>query len=459
MTGDGEWWRRKLNSMPVPPPASDFAATRDYLFSLKAGGPRFGIERMARFAAELGHPERAVPCIHIAGTNGKGSVAALLESMLRAAGHRVGLYTSPHLVHVGERVQVDRRPLSDRQIVEYVRELRPVADRIARGTPDLAPTFFEYLTAMAWLEFGRSGCAIAVLETGLGGRLDATNIVTPLVTAITSIGLDHAEYLGDTIERIATEKAGIIKPRIPVVVGRMPAAAESVIRARAAELGAGVSAVSATFAGEGGTARPLPVTQLEGEYQRWNAATATLVAEQLPARFRVDARAVAAGLAQARWPGRWETRRLGGRTLVLDASHNPEGAETLAENLAALERKLGRKPVVLTAVLGAERAKPLLDVISRHATEIHLTTVPDPRACAVAELARLVPTSFAGRLSMTRIEEAFPAPGTCTLGAPDGVVVVTGSIYLLGEVLRRLGVPAASAAPESQNPKPGPRNS
>lgn len=398
---------------------------------------------MAAFAAALGHPERSVPCIHIAGTNGKGSVAAMLESILRAAGHRVGLYTSPHLVHLGERVQVDRQPLTEAQIVAYMHELRPVAEQIARATPDLTPTFFEYLTAMAWLEFARTRCDIAVIETGLGGRLDATNLACPIVTAITSIGLDHCEYLGDTVEKIAGEKAGIIKPGVPVVLGRMPEGAIRVIRAIALERGAPVRVVGDCFAGEGGAVPLLPETNLDGAYQRWNAATATLVAAQLPVGWMVDAGAIARGLGRVHWPGRWETRRISGRTLVLDASHNPEGADTLDQNLAALVHRLGRKPLVLTAVLGADRAKPLLEVICRHAAEVHLTTVADPRACRVEELARLIPESFRGRVAPARVEDVFPAAGVCTLGPEDAAVVVTGSIYLLGEVLRHLdGDPA-----------------
>ena len=222
---------------------SDYAAVQDYLFSLKARGPKFGIDRMRGFAAALRHPEKAVPVIHVAGTNGKGSVSAMLEAILRAGGLRTGLYTSPHLVRLGERVQVDRRQLTPDEIVTYTAELRPVAERVSAEAPEDHPSFFEFMTAMAFLQFARQKCDVAVIEVGMGGRLDATNIVNPEVAVITSIGLDHCEFLGDTLAKIAAEKAGIIKPGRPVVIGRLPAEAEAVIRDIAAERGAPVHAV------------------------------------------------------------------------------------------------------------------------------------------------------------------------------------------------------------------------
>ena len=209
---------------------SDYAAVQEYLFSLKARGVKFGVDRMQSWAGALGHPERKTPWIHVAGTNGKGSVSAMLESILRAAGWRTGLYTSPHLVRLGERVQVNREILSEAEIAAYTRELEPIADAVSRGSPDDHPSFFEFMTAMAFLHFARSGCQIAVIETGMGGRLDATNVVVPEVSVITSIGLEHCEFLGDTLAAIAAEKAGIIKSGVPVVMGHVPPEAAAVIR-------------------------------------------------------------------------------------------------------------------------------------------------------------------------------------------------------------------------------------
>lgn len=414
---------------------TDYASTQEYLFSLKAKGVKFGIDRMRALVAVLGHPEKSVPSIHLAGTNGKGSVAAMLDSIFHAAGWHTGLYTSPHLVKLGERVQVDRRILTEAEIVAYARELEPVAAEIGRGCADDHPSFFEFMTAMAFLQFARKGCDIAVIETGLGGRLDATNVVTPEVAVITSIGLDHCDMLGDTIARIAAEKAGIIKPGRPVVLGRVPPDAESVIRQVAAKVGAPLHSVREVF---GEKASSYPATVFEGEYQRWNAATATLTARCLGARWRLTDEVVARGLMTARWPGRWQRTTLGGRPLILDASHNPEGAGVLDGQLRELAAETERKPVVVTGVLGAARARALLETISRHAAEIFLVMPQQSRATSFEELEALIPATFAGRVTRTTVAEVFPDARTCAVGGPSDTVVVTGSIYLLGEVMARI---------------------
>lgn len=424
---------------------TDFAAVSGYLFGLKPRGRKFGIDRMRLFAAELGHPERGLPVVHVAGTNGKGSVAAMVESILRAAGWRVGLYTSPHLVHLGERVQVNRVPLTDDEIVHFVNELDPAADRVgAKSGADDRPSFFEFMTAMAFLQFKRSRCDLAVMEVGLGGEFDATNIVDPDVSVITSIGLDHCEYLGNTIEQIASAKAGIIKPGRPVVIGRVPAAAETVIRAIAASRDARVASVRDAF---GEAIEGYPQTSLNGEYQRWNAATAALAVRTLDPRWSIDEHAIARGLENVAWAGRWQKTTIGGRTVVLDASHNPEGADVLAANLRELVREAGRRPIVIVGALGRERAKPLLEAIAPHAAEIHLVVPNEPRATGHAELAELVPADFGGRVVRSRVDELFPARDRCDVGAPADPVVVTGSIYLLGEVLQRIDSGAADVPP------------
>lgn len=422
---------------------ADYAAVQDYLFSLKAQGLKFGIDRMRLLAAVIGHPERAVPCVHVAGTNGKGSVAAMLDAIFAAAGLRRGLYTSPHLVRLGERVQVDRRILSEAEIMEYTRELRPLAARLAeQGGADDHPSFFEFMTAMAFLQFARKGCDVNVIEVGLGGRLDATNIVTPAVSVITSIGLDHCEMLGNSIELIAAEKAGIIKPGVPVVMGRVPAVAEMVIRERARVCQSRVLSVAEEFGEE---VAAYPHTNLEGDYQRWNAATATLVSRALaPVGLKgkaVNGAVVTQGLMQVDWPGRWQRVQLGGRLVVLDASHNPEGAQVLETSLSRLVAETGRAPIVITGVLGAARARPLLETISRHSKEIHLVVPQQARASSFEELEGFLPEEFAakgGRVVRSTVETVFPRRDVCAVGGPDDVVVVTGSIYLLGEVMARL---------------------
>jgi dihydrofolate synthase/folylpolyglutamate synthase len=270
---------------------------------------------------------------------------------------------------------------------------------------------------------------------GLGGRLDATNVVEPEVTAITSIGFDHCDMLGDRLELIAAEKAGIIKPGRPAVLGRMPAVAEAVIRAIAAEREAPVTTVREVYGDE--LAR-YPQTNLEGDYQRWNAATATLVARLLPARWGLTDEIVARGLMHANWPGRWQRITLGGRPLILDASHNPEGAQVLDANLTKLVAEAGRKPIVVTGALGEYRARALLEVIARHAGEIHLAIPHQARACGYGELEHSVPAAFGGRVVRTTVGEVFPEPDRCAIGSAGDTVVVTGSIYLIGEVFERI---------------------
>jgi dihydrofolate synthase/folylpolyglutamate synthase len=419
----------------VSTPTSDYLAVTDYLYALKAGGVKFGIDRMRRLAAALGHPERACPVIHVAGTNGKGSVSAMLDAILQAAGWRTGLYTSPHLVKLGERVQVDRRLLTEAEIVAYVRELRPVAARAAAEAADEHATFFEFMTAMAFLQFQRQRVDLAIVEVGLGGRLDATNVVEPEITVVTSIGLDHVAELGGTIAQIAREKAGIIKPGRPVVIGRLPAEAERVVREVAAGQGAPVHSVREAF---GDDLAGYPATNLEGDYQRWNAATATLVARLLPAKWKLTPEIIGRGLGQVNWPGRWQRTTLGGRSLILDASHNPEGAAVLEHNLQRLVASTGRPPVIVAGALGEFRARALLDVVSRYAKEIHLVVPHQARASSFEEMLALVPPEKRGRVHRGSLETIFPDAHTCAVGGRDDTVVVTGSIYLLGEVLERI---------------------
>ncbi len=416
-------------------PLADYAAVTDYLYVLKAGGVKFGIDRMRCLAEALGHPERRQPVVHVAGTNGKGSVAAMLEAIFRAAGWRTGLYTSPHLVKLGERVQIVRQLLTEAEITAYANELRPVAEQIAAQAADEHPTFFEFMTAMAFLQFQRKRADIAIVEVGLGGRLDATNIVQPEVAVITSIGLDHCAELGGTVEQIAREKAGIIKPGRPVVMGRLPPGAERVVREVAVGQGSPLHSVREIF-GEAITG--YPSTNLEGDYQRWNAATAALVARVMPDRWRLEEKVIARGLHQVNWPGRWQRTTLGGRALILDASHNPEGAQVLEQNLRRLVAATGRQPVIVAGALGEFRARALLDVVLRHAREVHLVAPRQARACSFEELLALVPAAQRPLVHRGALEQIFPDARTCTIGGPDDTIVVTGSIYVLGEVLERI---------------------
>ncbi len=409
----------------------DYAAAREVLLGLKRRGVTLGLDRMRRFVERLGNPQDAVPCIHISGTNGKGSVAAMIESILRTAGWRTGLYTSPHLVRLGERVQVDRRPLSDEEIAAYVAEMEP----LAMDMGEEPPSYFEFMTAMAFVHFARRGCDVSCVEVGLGGRLDATNIVMPEVSVITSIGFDHCDVLGNTLEEIATEKAGIIKPGRPVVLGRLPpAAAETIVEiARSRE--SPVHSVTETW---GEDADDYPTTNLSGVYQRWNAATAVLAVRVLAERWRITPAIIEEGLNTVRWPGRWQEFIVGRRRVIVDTSHNSEGAEVLDANLRNLVATTGRAPVMVGGALGLSRAKALVDVFCRYAREIHFVVPAQSRACRFEELQSLVPESFGGRVMRGSIERIFPAADVCAVGEPGDTVVVTGSVYLAGEALAHI---------------------
>lgn len=430
-------------------PFGGYREARAYLGSLKARGVSLGLERMEKYVEALGRPERRVPCIHIAGTNGKGSVAAMLEAIFRATGWRTGLYTSPHLVRLGERVQVDRVALSDEEITAYVAELRPmVAELEKREGQGAGPSYFEFMTGLAFLHFARSRCDIALIEVGLGGRLDATNVVVPEVSVITSIGLDHCEALGNTLAAIAREKAGIIKPARPIVIGRLPEEAESVVRGVAAERHCEVASILEKFGSD--TAR-YPTTALAGEYQRINAATASLVAQHMPTRWRLDVAAIERGLSSVDWSGRWQTFSAAGRRVIVDCSHNAEGAQVLETNLIRVTAESGRPPIVIAGVLGRPRAEALVPVISRHARELHFVTPAQGRACSFEELSATVPAGCRAAVKRGEVHEIFPSAGVCAAGAAGDTIVVTGSIYLAGEVLARLEPSRGRAETELQD--------
>lgn len=403
----------------------DPAQTLAWLTGLRNLGSRLGVDRMRLLAGRLGHPERAAPCFHIAGTNGKGSTSAMIEAIQRAHGRRTGLYTSPHLVEIGERLQVDRVPATEARVVALAEQLRPHYDAILADDPEMAPTFFELITAAAFLEFRDRAVDVAVLETGLGGRLDATNICAPEVCVITSIGLDHQEYLGPTLADIAGEKAGILKPGVPCVVGELPPEAEAVVVARARAVGAPLH-----FARDRFRDGP-PETSLVGAHQRRNAGAALLACE-LATRLPVDEARARAALREVRWAGRWDPHRLrDGRTMILDGSHNEEGIRIVEPLLAALGR-----PTIVIGALGSVRARPLVAAAARHAGALVLVRPDNERACSVEELASFVPADFRGEVRAATLAELLPAEGVCT--AAGGTVVLLGSLYLVGEALARL---------------------
>ena len=302
----------------------------DYLSSLQPLAMRLGLERMERGLAALGHPERRLRALHVAGTNGKGSTCAMAAEALRRAGYRTGLYTSPHLVRFNERVALDGEPITDAALARRVEEVRRACPWHDAGEGERL-TYFEFATLVALLHFAEEGAGAVVLEVGLGGRLDATNVVLPLACAVSRVGLDHTELLGVTLAAIAREKGGIFKRGVPAVVAHdQPAEALLALRAEAAARGAPLEVAPPSHPG--------PVA-LAGLHQQANAALAAAALRLLDrAGLPVGEDAIRAGLAGARWPGRLET--VGG--VLLDGAHNPDGAAALARRQARPGRPGGQ---------------------------------------------------------------------------------------------------------------------
>ena len=421
---------------------ADFLAAEKFVCDLRNAGSKFALDRIAKLCEEIGNPQNNYPIIHIAGTNGKGSVCAMLERILRNAGMKTGMFTSPHLVNLGERIQVNRKELSRAAITQRIVKLRSVADKNFNFSDSANyPSFFEFMTAIAFDVFSDENVDCVILETGLGGRLDSTNIVRPNVSVITSIGLDHTAILGETIEEIAREKAGIIKQGVPIVCGFLPKEALSIVKSKAEELSAPFYFVGDYFP----TKDCLPQTSLQGLHQRQNAALALLVIKALQEhptndktsdKFAAITESDAANaLLDVRWAARWQKISLSnGGELILDSSHNPEGAKTLADNLDSLGKK---KHIIAVGVLGEERAKAIFDVISKRAKKIILLVPNQPRALDYNALKKCIPQCDV-EIEERKVSDIFHPNFECTIVSKGEQIICTGSIYLAGEVLAAL---------------------
>ena len=403
---------------------------------------RWGLERTEALLAGVDDPHRRFHSVHIGGTNGKGSVAALCEAALRASGRRVGLYTSPHLVDFRERIRIGGVPLQPELLARAAERLRPLIE-------NTGVSFFEATTVLALLCFAEAGVEIAVVEVGLGGRLDSTNVLQPVAVAITNVALDHTEYLGSSIAQIARQKAGIFKAGTPAVSGADGEALQ-VLREQARLVGAPFAAlpdlVQATDVDSGpdGTRVRLDSVRwgrrslslpLRGGHQASNALIAAELLGTLPAELQPIWEHIQGGFAGVRWPGRLQVEHLRGTTWVFDVAHNPAGAAALANSLGSLGLP---RPLVLVAAVLADKAWPeMLDVLAARADAVVLTLAPsaplerswDP-AVAAAHLggrARVVP-DFAAALERA-----------ATL-APHGTVLVTGSFHTVGDAMQHLGI-------------------
>jgi len=417
-----------------------------FLFSLERLGMKFGLDNITALCAALDNPERAFQSVIVGGTNGKGSVTAMTSAALHAARHRVTRYTSPHLERLEERFVIDEREVTTPDLRDAAAAVQRAAEALVReGTLSAPPTFFECATAIAFELFRRQSVAIAVLEVGLGGRLDATNVVSPIAAAITSIDLDHQAQLGDSLESIAAEKAGIIKPGIPVICGPLPPEADRIMAETCRTLGSRlvraldrVQLASRLHDGRTIVSLRSPSHQigeielaLSGRHQAANAAVVMCLLEELQAAgLEIPGDAIVTGLTTVSWPARLERRTWQGADVWLDAAHNPAGARALASYLS---EALGRNPQEWALVFGAMKDKdiegilsPLLPLFDR----VVCTTAASPRARPASELAEVARAMSGGRPGIESIED--PAAALHAACLPGWRVVVAGSIFLVG---------------------------
>jgi dihydrofolate synthase/folylpolyglutamate synthase len=419
---------------------SDYRAALDYLFARTTGAFKFGLERTRALLAELGDPHLAVPAVHIAGTNGKGSSVATAEAILRAKGLRVARYTSPHLVDFRERIVVAGAPIAEQEVVDFV-------DRWVDTVERLEASFFEATTAMAFAHFAAAQADVALIETGLGGRLDSTNVVLPLAAGLTSIGLDHTEYLGPTLESIAREKAGIFKPGVPAVIGE-PApevagwlaesargAGASTIRivaeeCRIEDLAIDADGTAFTLHGLGTTARLR--TPLVGRHQATNFAFTLVLldAAGTPLATSPDDAGRAAG--SIRLPGRFQ--RVG--RWIFDVAHNADGARTLAMTLGAVAER--DDLTVLLCVLADKDWREMLLALAPLATRFVLTDAPSAPASRRWSLDEAA--TFARSLGVEIVTEPDFDAALARAASQRGTTVVTGSFHTVGDAMARLQV-------------------
>ena len=345
----------------------------------------------------------------------------MLDSIYRTNGYKVGLFSSPHLVELGERIRINGQNISQEDIEEWVENLKPVAQKMEEDGIEGHPTFFEFMTAIAFLYFKKNKVDLAIFETGLGGRLDSTNVVIPKISIITTISKDHCSILGNTLESIAEEKAGIIKDGVPVIIGSLPLSASTVIDRIATERGAALYKVDNMK-----MPNP-PITNLKGSYQQQNAMLAYHACKLLKEEIQIEENLCNEALKRVDMMGRWQIINTPSK-IILDACHNSAGADCLRENLETLPEK----PEVWVGILGEDRAPDIMDVIQSHAYAIKIFEVQQPRACSFSFLRSLIPKSFEGEILDFDLKKAKAALFRKGL---KKTILVTGSIYLIGDIL------------------------
>ncbi len=413
----------ETSNLKLSPRIVTYSEAIEYLLDLNLFGSKLGLDKPRRLAALAGSPHGRLRFIHVAGTNGKGSVCAMLESIYREAGLRTGLFTSPHLVSFRDRILVDCELIPEETLARLTSRLRDLAADFPEGQ---GPTFFEMATVMALCHFAEQECDIVLWETGMGGRLDATNIVTPLASVITNIGLDHTRWLGDSHAAIAAEKAGIIKAGIPVLTTVDHPEALAVIRAETARQGAEL-----TELGRPEVSIELP---LAGRHQQTNAGLAKAVVERLQTELPVPFEAVRGGLAKVRWPGRLQVVRRGEQTVLLDGAHNAEGAVMLRR--ALIDGRFADPPVFILGMVDEKDGAGFCAQLVPLAKRIVLSPVSSARSAKPEEF---VPACRAANPAAA-VDVAGSLEQALERCAAEPFVVVTGSFYLVGEALERLGL-------------------
>ncbi len=433
----------------------------DFLYRIRLFGTKLGLETVRETCRRLGDPQDSLRFIHLAGTNGKGSVGAMLERILRLSGYRVGFFTSPHLVSFRERIRVDGRAVSEEDVVRGVNRISPILDDVAAAPGCRYPTFFEVVVALALRHFAEVGVDVVVWETGMGGRLDATNIVRPELAVITNVQRDHAKYLGDTLEKIAAEKAGIIKEGVPVVTAAEGAPLDVIVRT-AEQRAAPLVAVPERYRADvltseldgltlrvDGTGRDYGVLEcgLAGRHQAGNAVIALAAVDVLRERssFEIPDRAVAAALRGIRWPGRfqyvpWNV------PLVLDGAHNAPAARVLRNALEDVAAD--RQRILLTGILEDKDHAAMCEVLAPVADRIVVTRVKSHRT---AETDELLEEYHHARedlpaIAVEDLEEALAEAEREARERENPLVCVTGSLFLVGEVCSLLGIPTIDLA-------------
>jgi dihydrofolate synthase/folylpolyglutamate synthase len=416
-------------------------------------GVHLGLERIKQLLANLGNPHHRVPIIHVAGTNGKGSVCAYLSSVLTQAGYRVGRYTSPHLVDWTERICLNEQPISAEALQQL---LVQVQDAIR--PQEETPTQFEVITAAAWLYFAQSRVNVAVVEVGLGGRLDATNVSDrPLVTIITSISREHWQQLGPTLADIAREKAGILKPGCPAVVGQLPPAAEAVVRSRITELGCSAiwpqPAKKVKTKKENGKSEESPFCHLPfacclgieyplpllGAIQMSNSALAIAALQVLQQQgWEISEQAIASGMAKTRWLGRLQWTTWQNHQLLIDGAHNPAAAQALRQYVDTLD---GKSVTWVMGMLSTKEHADIFRALLQPADRLYLVPVPDHSSADPLELAMLAHNICPELAACSTYSELILAL-EAAVASPENLIVLCGSLYLVGHFLRTAEEPA-----------------